>query len=136
MTTVREIMTADVKTVRPEQTIYDAMVLLRELKARHLPVVDGGGKLVGLVTDRDIKRATPSVLLDDRQRFETTIRETPLERIMARRLITIGPEQSFQEALDAFAEEAIGCLPVVDGEALVGIVTSTDMFRTMRKLLA
>lgn len=136
MTTVREIMTADVQTLRPDQTLYDAMVCLRELKARHLPVVDAAGKLVGLVTDRDIKRATPSALLNDRQGFEQTIRDTPLERIMARRLITIGPDQTFKDALDAFAEEPIGCLPVVEGEALVGIVTSTDMFRTMRTLLA
>jgi acetoin utilization protein AcuB len=135
MTTVGEIMTSEVKTLRKDQTLYEAMVYMREIKARHLPVLDAEEKLVGLVTDRDIKRATPSVLLDNRDAFEKTIRETTVERIMTRSLITIGSGSSFKEAVNSFAEEPIGCLPVVDDGKLVGIVTGTDMFRAMQGLL-
>lgn len=136
MTRVSEIMTPDVKTLREDQCLLDAMVFMRDEKVRHLPVVDAAGALAGLVTDRDIKRATPSVLLkDQREAFEATIRETPLARIMSRTVITVSSGDDLKSVVQTFVEEKIGCLPVVDDGKLAGILTATDLLRALLKRL-
>ena len=133
---VREIMSQGVKTLRSDQPLLDAMVFMREEQIRHLPVVDGEGHLVGLVTDRDIKRATPSVLLrDQRAQFESTIRDTPLAKVMARNVISVGPETPLREAIQLMLDEKVGCLPVLEEGKLAGIVTATDLLEALRGLV-
>lgn len=130
-TTVGEMMTRDVKSLRVEQTLLEAMQFLRENHVRHIPILDGD-RLVGVLTDRDIKRATPSAL-DPSQRevWERIVKETTLAKVMTRDPSTLGPEASMRDVLSAFVEDRIGCMLVVEEGKLVGIVTASDMFRTM-----
>jgi CBS domain-containing protein len=135
MTTVAEIMTREVKSLEASEPLLSAMQFLREHQVRHIPVLEGGA-LVGVLTDRDVKRATPSAL-DPSQRevWERIVKETPLSRVMTRDPVTATPATPFRDALQRFVDDRIGCLPVVDGGSLVGIVTARDLFRAMLKQL-
>lgn len=127
--TVAEVMTAEVHTLPPEATLEDAILFERKHKVRHIPVVDGV-ELVGILTDRDIKRATPSLIGGiDRDNYEIMIRTTPVSRIMTRDPITATPSTSLREAVELFTNRRFGCLPVVAGGRVVGIVTGTDLLR-------
>jgi CBS domain-containing protein len=130
MLTIAEIMTADVKTLRADQMLQEALELLHREHVRHIPIVDRTGALVGVLTDRDVKRATPSALVPtQREVWEQVVRDTPLARVMTREPTTIGPAATLADALRLAVTEKIGCLPVVEGGALVGIVTTTDLLR-------
>lgn len=130
MTQLRDIMTADVHTLRAEQMLIEALEFLREHHVRHIPILDSAGALVGILTDRDIKRATPSALAPgQREVWERVVAETPLSKVMTREPTTGSPDSTLVEALQRFVDERIGCLPIVEGGRLVGIVTAQDLFR-------
>lgn len=134
--TLDAIMTRDVKTLRPDQTLLDAMRFLRDHGVRHVPVVDGYGALVGIVTDRDVKRATPSALLgDQRQVWDEVVSKTLVSTIMTRQVITGAPDTPLREAVRRFVEDKIGCVPVVERGKVVGIVTAHDLLRVMAEML-
>jgi acetoin utilization protein AcuB len=131
MLLVRDSMTQELVTVVPETTAAEALALCRTNRIRHLPILEGG-RLVGVISDRDLRAATPA--LGDRARAEA------LERIrvadeMTRDLTTARPEDPIEDAAMAMYERKIGCLPVVDGEDLVGIVTSSDVLRALVRLV-
>ncbi|MCO5165881.1 MAG: CBS domain-containing protein [Planctomycetes bacterium] len=131
-TTLGAIMTREPKTLRPDQTLLDAMCFLRDHGVRHIPIVDGDGRLLGVVTDRDVKRATPSALIaGQRQVWDEVVRGTPVAKIMTREVVTGAPATPLREAVRRFVEDKIGCLPVVEGERVVGIVTAHDLLRVM-----
>ena len=131
MLLVRDSMTREVVTVGPETTAAEALALCREKGIRHLPVLEGGW-LVGMISDRDLRSATPA--LGDPDRAEA------LERIrvadeMAKEVATVRPEDPIEEAAIEMYERKIGCLPVVDDGDLVGIVTSSDVMRAFVRLV-
>lgn len=131
MLLVRDSMTREVVTVGPETTAAEALALCREKGIRHLPVLEGGW-LVGMISDRDLRSATPA--LGDPDRAEA------LERIrvadeMAKEVATVRPEDPIEEAAIEMYERKIGCLPVVDDGNLVGIVTSSDVMRAFVRLV-
>ena len=131
MLLVRDSMTREVVTVGPETTAAEALALCREKGIRHLPVLEGGW-LVGMISDRDLRSATPA--LGDSDRAEA------LERIrvadeMAKEVATVRPEDPIEEAAIEMYERKIGCLPVVDDGDLVGIVTSSDVMRAFVRLV-
>lgn len=133
---IREVMTTPVKTLREEQTLLDALTFLHEHKVRHIPIVTEGDRLVGVVTDRDVKRASPSALVPaQREVWERLVKETTLGKIMTRDPITVRPTDRVTSAVRTFVQERIGCLPVVENFRLVGIVTARDLFRAMLELL-
>ena len=131
MLLVRDSMTREVVTVGSETTAAEALALCREKGIRHLPVLEGGW-LVGMISDRDLRSATPA--LGDPDRAEA------LERIrvadeMAKEVATVRPEDPIEEAAIEMYERKIGCLPVVDDDDLVGIVTSSDVMRAFVRLV-
>jgi CBS domain-containing protein len=107
-------------------TVEDIMTLGH---VRHMPVVHGG-KLVGIVTERDLLRASLSNLsgFDAGQR-RAFLHGVEIARVMSAPPVVIGPEASVAEAARVMAERKIGCLPVVEGEELLGIITETDVLR-------
>lgn len=128
---VRDSMTRQVVAVGPETTAAEALALCREYGIRHLPVLDGG-RLVGLISDRDLRSATPA--LGDPSRAEAFQRIRVGDE-MAREVTTARPEEPIEYAAAAMYEKKIGCLPVVEGDELVGIVTSSDVMRAFVRLL-
>ncbi|CAM3918357.1 acetoin utilization AcuB family protein [Lederbergia lenta] len=128
---VEQIMTKDVATLSPSDSIKLALQLMRDRKIRHIPLVNNEKEVIGLVTDRDIKVATPIVLAEDALK---EIIDMPLSSIMTRNIITGHPLDFVEEITVLFYDHKIGCLPIVSGGKLVGIITSTDLLHTMVEL--
>jgi acetoin utilization protein AcuB len=132
---VRDIMTRKVKTMQHDQVLLEALRFMREEHVRHIPVMRGD-VLVGVITDRDIKRATPTALLvDDRGTWEQVVQETPLARVMTPDPITAHPGMTLREVLRILLDHKVGCLPVLEGQRLVGIVAAEDLYRAMLQVL-
>jgi acetoin utilization protein AcuB len=131
MLLVRDSMTQEVVTVAQETTAAEALALCRMNRIRHLPVLQGG-RLVGVISDRDLRAATPA--LGDPARAEALHRLRVADE-MARDVVTARPEDPIEDAAMAMYERKIGCLPVIDGEDLVGIVTSSDVLRALVRLV-
>jgi acetoin utilization protein AcuB len=132
----KDVMSPTVVTVTPEQTLRDALMLLQLKRIRQLPVVADDGRLVGIITDRDIKRATPSVLSSNRDDYDRVLDETPIGSLMTREPITVTPETSLKTAVKLFVVKKVGALPIVEGQKLVGIITQTDALRLFHDTLA
>jgi acetoin utilization protein AcuB len=128
---VGDYMTKDPITVAEDASMKDAMLLLRTHHIRHLPVAMGR-LLVGLVSDRDIKRAAPSILSGiDKAEFEQLMEDTPVSRIMTREPFTVSENTPLIEAVQILIEKKFGSLPVVDGKELVGIFTEIDALKVL-----
>lgn len=131
MLQVKDSMAREVTTLSPGDTAGDALALCRERRIRHLPVLEDGS-LVGIVSDRDLRSATPA--LGDPARA-SALAEIRVGDVMAREVITADPEDPIDEAANTMRERHINCLPVLEGEELVGIVTSSDVMESLVYLL-
>lgn len=131
---ISELMTKNVVTVEADQLLRDVVDLMRLKKIRHLPVVSGA-KLVGIVTDRDVKRALPSVFSGDQEEFERVLSDTRVEQVMTKDPFTLRPTDEVKEALKALIERKFGGIPIVSDGKLVGIVTDIDFLRAFLKSL-
>ena len=114
-----------------QPSLRRARRILDQHRIRHLLVVDGK-RLVGIVTDRDLRQAAPSskspLTISERQEF---MDELKVLEVMSRKLITASPTTTIREAAKVMVSEKIGCLPVVDGNQLVGIVTQADLLEML-----
>lgn len=135
---VRDLMTRDVVTLDAEESLLLADDVMRLGRIRHLPVVSGGANvLVGLVTHRDMLRASVSSLAGLSRNEEASIkRAVPVREVMMMKVTTIGPDVPAIEAATLMLERKLGCLPVVDeGGRLVGILTEADFVELARRYL-
>ncbi len=117
-------------TISPDATFFEARNLIHEKGIRHLPVVDKNNKLVGIVTDRDIREAAPSdATLLSVQELNYLLGKLKVSAFMTPKdkLITIAPDALIEEAVQLMHDHKIGCLPVVEGGKLYGIFTETDV---------
>lgn len=125
----REMMHPDVITASPHQSLAQAQRLMRDNRIRHLPVASGR-HLVGLVTDRDLRHASPSQATTlSRGEMLYQMDTLPIETCMTRDVITVHPEDDVVQGAKRLLAGTFGCLPVVDGGRLVGIVTEIDLLR-------
>ncbi len=133
---VADYMSTEVATLGPDNTLLETLHFLRERKVRHVPIVDGN-KLVGIVTDRDVKRATPSLLDANTTRasYIKVLEDTRLRRVMSENPLCLTADAELRDAVTIMADQQITGLPVVDGDVLVGIVTHTDLLRAFGELL-
>lgn len=125
---VRSRMAQRLITVAPDTPIADALALSRKHRIRHLPVVQGE-RIVGLVTDRDIRLAIPPMWADEHEELQAALRTRTVQEVMTRELITAHPDMPIEEAGKLLYKHKIGSLPVVTGDALVGILTESDVLR-------
>jgi CBS domain-containing protein len=103
--------------------------IMRLGRVRHMPVVQGG-KLVGVVSERDLLRASLSVLSEHRDAERRMfLHVVEISRVMSAPPIVIAPDATIREAAALMADRKIGCLPVVAGDELLGMVTETDVLR-------
>lgn len=133
---VRDVMTAPVVSVSPKTALLDAALLLRGRSTRHLPVVDGG-RLVGLLTDRDLQRCAPSRLIPiTEEAYNQVFANTLVERVMTREPQFVSSTTRLHEAVATMQQTKFGCLPVVDNGELVGILTRGDLIDALEQLLS
>ena len=125
----QEMMHTNVVVVSPETSLSQAQRLMHDNRIRHLPVVSGH-RLVGIVTDRDLRNASPSQATTlERGEINYQMDTTPIETCMTRDVVVIRPQASIIEGARQLLEGAFGCLPVVENGELVGIVTEIDLLR-------
>lgn len=128
---VRDWMSTKLITIDENESITKAMGIIKDHKIRRLPVVKDD-KLIGMVTDRDLKEATPSkVSTLDIHELYGVLSKIKVKDIMSKSLITIGPDESVEKAAVIMLENKISGLPVVQKDALVGVITQTDVFRVL-----
>jgi len=126
---IRERIQRNPVTINPDASFFEARNLIHEKGIRHLPVVDKGGKLVGIVADADIREAAPSdATLLSVQELNYLLGKLKVSAFMTPKdkLITITPDALIEEAVQLMHDHKIGSLPVVEGKRLYGIFTETD----------
>jgi acetoin utilization protein AcuB len=125
---VERRMRRDIVWVDEEDPMQKAVDLLKEKGIRHLPVLKGGEKLVGIVSDRDVKAASPSsaTSLEVREIYYLLDR-IKIKEIMTKKPYTVSPSTPVEEAALIMREKKIGALPVIEKGKLWGIITETDI---------
>jgi len=121
-------MHTELITVSPTTSLEDANILIKKKKIDHLPVIDGNGKLVGILSDRDLKQywASPATTLSKNE-LNYLIQQVIVEMLMIKTVITISPETTVERAALIMQENDINALPVMEDNQLVGIITSSDV---------
>lgn len=123
MLQVKDSMSREIVTLSPDETAATALAVCRERRIRHLPVLKGG-RLVGIVSDRDLRSSTPA--LGDPART-AALQEVLVQDVMAPEVVTVLPDDPIELAANTMREHRIGCLPVLEGDELVGILTASDV---------
>lgn len=135
---VTETMRTDLIAVRPETKLADAIELMQSGNFRHLPVVDADGKLVGIITDRDMRSAKPSTLLNetDYQRTFDEVMQHTVAEIMTKDPLTVAPYFTLQDSLLMMRKKKVGALPVVDEDGVLkGIMSTRDLLRAFVNIM-
>ena len=133
---VRDYMTRDPLTLRDDDLLRQAVEVVMVRRIRHIPVLDGAGRLVGIVTDRDVQGTLPSPLSAAApEEYEALLETTSLARIMTRDVITVAPDDLAAEAVETLLASRIDGLPVLEDGGVVGIFTVRDALRAYLELL-
>ena len=121
---VSELMSRDLVVLKPEDNLQAMQQCFRAYNIHHIPVVDDAGKLLGLLTRSDFARS--NYLL---AHFKQGFKEILVKDIMTRQLATISPDAPVQEVAEVFLSNIMHAMPVLDGDTLVGIITTQDLLR-------
>ena len=132
---VSDRMTRDVVTLEEDQSLRDALSLQQRHKIRHIPIVTLG-RVVGILTDRDLKRASPSLLSGiTQEKYDELLDTTLVGQVMTRNPQSVTPETSIKEVAKILIDQKFGALPVTDKNQLVGIITDIDLLGVLHELL-
>src|SRR5512136_1696624 len=133
---VRERMSPTPTTCSPDLSVPEALRFMKEKKIRRLPVLDSHGKLVGIVSDKDLLYASPSPVTSlSVWEMNYLLAKLKVEEVMTRQVITVTEDTPLEDAARIMADNKIGGLPVMRDETMVGILTETDVFKTFLELL-
>ncbi|HCU24447.1 MAG TPA: hypothetical protein DF383_05455 [Deltaproteobacteria bacterium] len=127
---VRDLMTKRVFSIQADEDLARLNDLMGEIHVRHVPVVDDEGAVIGIVSHRDLLRSaldTGGMLPVSEQR--DLLKNTLVREVMVTEVETTDPEQDIQEAGRLMLDNKLGCLPVVEGDRLVGILTEADFVK-------
>ncbi len=135
---VEQWMTMEVTTVRPRDSVAHARALLEERRINQLPVVVNG-RLVGIVTDRDLRDAVSTAVSATAEATgaraqRLTPDSIPVEAVMTAKAMFVRPGDTMERAATLMRRERIGALPVLEGRALRGIITRSDVLRAFLEL--
>ena len=130
----REIMMGSPVTLTPDDTLDLANDVISLGRIRHIPVIDGG-KLVGLLSERDLIGAAANRIFGLKQKSRSALLKAELiKNVMKKRVVTVAPETPIKELARLMAEKKIGCVPVVDNGTLVGLITTTNVLRYLEEI--
>jgi acetoin utilization protein AcuB len=132
---VKERMTRNPIFIRPDTPVTEAQALMKREKIHHLPVLDKDEKLVGIVAEKDLLYASPSVATTlSVYEMTSLLAKLKVEKVMSREVMSVAEDMPLEEAARIMADRGIGGLPIVRGKALVGIITESDLFRIFIEL--
>lgn len=124
-------MTRKVFTAGTNDSVTDAVRLMKEKGIKHIPVVKNG-RLQGIISDRDIKEFSPSRATTlDMYELHYLLASTKVKELMKTKVITTSPETPVEDAAMLMYDKGVGCLPVLEGGILVGIISDRDIFRVL-----
>ena len=133
---VKERMSHPVITIHADTPVPDALKLMRTESIRRLPIVDKRGRMVGIVSDRDLLHASPSTATSlSIWEVNYLLSKLKVEEVMTKPVITVAEDTPIEEAARIMADNKIGGLPVLRDGELVGIITETDLFNIFVELL-
>jgi len=126
---VSNIMTRNPVFIHPELSLADARLIMDKQRIGHLPVLNKNNVLVGLITRVDLVKAAPSSATSlDMYEISYLLSKLTVEKIMEKTVVIVQENEVVEEAARIMADQGIGCLPVMNGSLLTGIVTDTDIF--------
>ena len=130
---IQNWMTTDVVSVGPDATLLKIGKLLKEKNIRRVPVVDEGNRVLGIISDRDVKAASPSKATSlDMHEINYLLAKVTAKDIMTKNPITIGATDTIEKAAMLMLDHRCGSLPVVEESGrVVGIITDHDVFKAM-----
>jgi acetoin utilization protein AcuB len=130
---LREIMTARVVTVEPDDALESIKQIFDSVKFHHLLVIDSAKKLIGVISDRDLLRAlSPYVGTASENARDLATLKKRAHQIMSRQPVTLSPEASVRDAIEVFLGHRVSCIPIVDAQTRpAGIVSWRDVLRSL-----
>ena len=132
---VKERMTRNPIFIRPDTPVTEAQALMKREKIHHLPVLDKDEKLVGIVAEKDLLYASPSVATTlSVYEMTSLLAKLKVEKVMSREVVSVTEDVALEEAARIMVDRGIGGLPIVRGKAVVGIITESDLFRIFIEL--
>ncbi|MFN3941003.1 MAG: CBS domain-containing protein [Chitinophagales bacterium] len=133
--TVRDIMTSNVITIEETVDLYAAQQLFRRNHIRHVPVVLNG-YITGILSRTDINRLSFGAIIEEEAEADAGILNMlTIPQVMSRKPVTVHPDISVKEVADIFVQSEFHALPVVENDAVVGIVTTTDVIRYLTEII-
>jgi acetoin utilization protein AcuB len=133
---VKDRMSHPVITVTPQESLDDAAAIMTREHISRLPVVDKRGKMVGIISEKQIIRFSPSKATTlDVYEIQGAMNRIPVEKVMTREVITITPDTPIEEAARIMVDKEISGIPVVISDSLVGIIAETDLFKAFLEVL-
>ena len=133
---IRELMLPKPAVLTPDLSLPQALARMKEKQVHRMPVVDSHGHLVGIISETDLHSAQPSpATLLSFWEIPALLARITVAMLMVRDVATVAADTPVEEAARIMADRNIGCLPVMDGPTLVGMVTQNDMFRALMELL-
>lgn len=133
---VNDLMTTNLYTLSEDDTLRTAKLAMAEHRIRHIPIVDANNRFLGVLTQRDVLALTVSSLADvDADEREALDISIPIREVMSRNVLTVEAKTSLRDAAEIMLERKIGCLPVVAGDYLIGILTEADFLKLVVHLV-
>ncbi len=134
---VRDYMTTSVTTLPDDSRLLDAALLIRRTGKRHVPILSPEGKVVGIISDRDVSRLAPSMLAHmTPEDYNRVFESTPITSAMTKSPMMVSPDAPVAEAVALLYTKKIGALLAVEDGKLVGILTVSDMLGLLNELLS
>lgn len=131
---VRHFMSPNVLALDEKQSCREALRFMRDNAIRRAPVVRDGA-LVGMVSERDLLRVLPGTVPQVETQAGADAERLPVTRVMATKIVTVGPDEHLEDAARKMLTHKIGGIPVVAGGRVVGMLTESDIFRAMVRVL-
>ena len=133
---VKERMSHHPITIPPGTSLHDALRIMRGAKIRRLPVLSKEGRLIGIVSEKELLYASPSPATSlSMHELNYLVSKIKVDDLMTREVITISEDCPLEEAARVMVDNNIGALPVLRGETLVGMITESDLFKVFLELL-
>ena len=132
MTRVADLMTGPLVTLGHDASVAQAWGIMQTHRVRHLPVLDADRRLIGMLTDHDVRLVILARCLEEEPgALARALARLRVDEVMTWAVITVAPDADVRDAARLMHERGLGALPVADGGRVVGMLTATDVIRAL-----